>query len=234
MCKDYLLAFSQLNDPRLWKPVLWAILLSLGSIFITMALGGAFLLNSVNSLSHDLGSWMSWADGWLGGIAALLGTFFIGVLGYFFLANVYAAYLGIFLDDALDAVQLEHYPDREWNKPPGIIESCLGSIRFIIWSLFVYILAAPFLFIGYFIPPVGIVLQFLLGGYLLGREFGQLIELRLPKDQRLKKPGSLMHGTFAIILWSLPVVNLLAPLLLAVSLVHCRLRREKNLQIFPR
>lgn len=221
--RDYLLAFSQLNDSRLWKPVLWATLLSLGTIFIGMLLGGAVLFKFVDSFSQSLTGWISWTDGWMGGIAAILGTFFIGVLGYFFLASVYAAFLGIFLDDAIDAVHQAHYPDIKWNKPPGIIESTTLSLRFITWSLFVYLLASPLLFIGYFIPPIGLVLQYLLGGYLLSREYGQLIELRLPRDQRRKKPGSLPHGILAIFLWTFPIVNLLAPLLLAVSLVHNRL-----------
>lgn len=221
--KDYALAVSQLNDPRLWKPVLWATLLSLGTIFLIMVVGGAFLFQFFDSFSQRLTGWMSWADGWLGGLAAILGTFFIAMLGYFFLASVYAAFLGIFIDDALDAIREKHYPDAAWIKPPGMMESSVSSIRFIIWSLIVYVMACPFLLIGYLLPPIGLVLQYLLGGYLMGREYGQLIELRLPRDQRIKKPGTLLHGTLATFLWSFPILNLIAPLLLGVSLVHSRL-----------
>ena len=100
-------------------------------------------------------------------------------------------------------------PEAEWIKPPRVIESSIASLRFILWSLFVYIIASPILLIGYFIPPIGLVLQFLLGGYLLSREFAHLIELRLPRNKRIKKPGSLWHGTLAIFLWTLPLINLL-------------------------
>ena len=92
---------------------------------------------------------MSWADGWIKGVAVVVGTFFIGVLGYFFLASVYAAFLGIFIDDALDAVRELHYPDAPWIKPPGMIESTISSLRFIAWSLFIYLLASPLLLVGY-------------------------------------------------------------------------------------
>lgn len=222
------MAISQLQDPRLWKPVLWATLLSLGTIFVTTVLGGAFLFKSVNSFAEQLSGWMSWADGWISAMAVILGTFFIGALGYFFLSSVYAAFLGIFLDDALDAVREKHYPDKEWIKPPGMVGSSIASIRFILWSFLVYLIASPILLIGYFIPPIGLILQFLLGGYLLGREFGQLIELRLPRDQRIKKPGSTLYGTLTVFLWTLPLVNLLAPLLLAASLVHYRMGNHEN------
>ena len=39
---------------------------------------------------------MIWADGWMGGLAVFVGTVFIGALGYFFLASVYAAFIGLF------------------------------------------------------------------------------------------------------------------------------------------
>ena len=228
MIRDFSLAFSQLSDPRLWKPILWATLLSLGAIFITILIGGAFLFQLVDSFSNSLSGWMSWADGWIKGVAVVVGTFFIGVLGYFFLASVYAAFLGIFIDDALDAVRELHYPDAPWIKPPGMIESTISSLRFIAWSLFIYLLASPLFLVGYFIPPVGLVLQFLLGGYLLGREYGHLIELRMPRENRQKKPGRLAHGTIATFLWTFPLVNLVAPLVLGASLVHARLGTNKN------
>ena len=228
MIRDFSLAFSQLSDPRLWKPILWATLLSLGAIFITILIGGAFLFQLVDSFSNSLSGWMSWADGWIKGVAVVVGTFFIGVLGYFFLASVYAAFLGIFIDDALDAVRELHYPDAPWIKPTGMIESTISSLRFIAWSLFIYLLASPLLLVGYFIPPVGLVLQFLLGGYLLGREYGHLIELRMPRENRQKKPGRLAHGTIATFLWTFPLVNLVAPLVLGASLVHARLGTNKN------
>lgn len=226
--QDYFLASSQLRDPRIWKPVLWAILLSLGTIFVMVLLAGGLLFQFVGNLSSSLTGWMSWADGWLGGLAAVFGSLFIAMVGYFFLASVYAAFLGLFLDSALDAVQQEHYPDNAWEKPPGMVESSISSLRFILWSLVVYLLCSPLLLVAFFIPPLGLLLQILLGGFLLGREFGQVIEHRIPRKKRMRKPGSLVHGSIASFLWMFPLVNFLAPMLLATSLVHARLRRLKT------
>ena len=167
--KDYLFAISQLRDPRLWKPVLWATLLSLGSIFFTVLIAGTLIFQTVDSLSQSLTYWMSWADGWIEGLGVILGTILVGVLGYFFLASVYAAFLGLFLDGALDAVQQEHYPDNVWEKPPGMIASSISSLRFILWSLVIYLICSPLLLVAFFIPPLGLLLQILLGVFLLGR-----------------------------------------------------------------
>ena len=62
--RDYFLAASQLRDPKLWKPVLWAILLSLGTIFLMVLLVGGLLFQFVGNLNSSLTGWMSWADGW--------------------------------------------------------------------------------------------------------------------------------------------------------------------------
>ncbi len=226
MIRDYQLSFRQIPDPRIWKPVLWASLLSLGAIFLVLLAGGAYLYKFADSFSHHLDGWMSWADGWIQTISVMIGTLFLGILSYFFLSSVYAAFLGLFLDRALDAVREVHYPGSNWENPPGMIESTIASFRFILWSLVVYLLASPLLLVAYFIPPLGLVLQILLGGYLLGREFGQLVELRMPKNQRLIKPGRLAHGVIASLLWMFPLINLFAPMLLATALVHHRLGRQ--------
>jgi len=227
MLRDYYLAFLQITDSRMWKPVLWAIILSSVALLTCIIIGGAFLYQAFNSLTNNLAGWMSWADGWIEGLGVLFGTLLIGVLGYFFLASVYAAFLGIFLDGALDAVKEVHYPNADWINPPGIIESTISSLRFILWSLVVYLITSPLLIIGYLIPPIGLILQLFLGGYLLSKEYGQLVEMRIPHEQRRKKSGSLIHGTFATFLWAFPLINLIAPLLLGASLVHNRLGKER-------
>jgi len=226
--KDYLRAFAQLNDPRFWKPVLWATILSVFSILVCVLIGGGVIYQMAGSFSNKLTGWFGGLDGWFSGLAVMVGSLFIFGLGYFFLASVYAAFLGIFLDDALDAVHETHYPDAQWNPPPGIIESAIASLRFILWSLAVYTMASPLLLIGYFVPPVGIVLQILLGGHLLGREYSQLVELRLPIEKRSKTINRLSHGTIATVLWAIPLINLIAPLLLAASLVHCKFARDAH------
>ncbi len=228
MFRDYYLAFLQLTDSRLWKPVLWAITLSLVAILLCIIIGGAFLYQAFDSLTNNLAGWMSWADGWIEGLGVILGTLLLGMLGYFFLASVYAAFLGIFLDGALNAVKEVHYPNANWINPPGMIESTISSLRFILWSMVVYLIASPILIIGYLIPPLGLVLQLFLSGYLLNKEYGQLVEMRLPNEQRRKKTGSLMHGTFATFLWAFPPINFIAPLLLGASLVHHRLSEERQ------
>ena len=124
---------------------------------------------------------MSWADGWIEGLGVIFRYSLVGVLGYFFLASVYAAFLGIFLDGALDAVKEVHYPNANWINPPGMIESTISPYASFYGALVVYLIASPLLIIGYLIPPLGLVLQLFLSGYLLNKEYGQLVEIRATK-----------------------------------------------------
>ena len=84
MIRDFTLSFSQLSDPRLWKPILWATILSLGAIFITILIGGAFIFRMVDSFSNNLSGWMSWTDGWLEAVAVIVGTFLSACLAISF------------------------------------------------------------------------------------------------------------------------------------------------------
>ena len=45
---------------------------------------GTFLFQLADRFTAGLSGWMSWADGWIGGVVAVLGTFSIAALGYFF------------------------------------------------------------------------------------------------------------------------------------------------------
>lgn len=227
MIEDFKLAFSQLSDSRLWKPILWATVLSLVTIVLFIVLWINFFPALFDSFSIELPGWLSWADGWLGPIVGFASVLFMIFLGYFFFASVYAAFLGLFIDDVLDAVREAHYPDLPWVAPPKLTQSITLSLKFILWSLFVYLLASPLLLLGCFMPPIGLLLQYLIGGYLLGREYGQMVECRLPRDKRKKNPGGMLHGVATMFLWTFPVVNLIAPLLLAVSLTHARLGNKK-------
>ena len=184
------MAVTQLHDSRLWKPVLWATLLSLGTIFVAMLIGGTLVFQMVDSFSQSLTGWMSWADGWLGGLAAFLGTFFIGMVGYFFSGQCLCSIFGYFFGWCPGCSSSSPLPEADWTQPPSIIESTISSLRFILWSFLVYLMATPILLVGYFLPPIGIVLQFLLGGYLLSQNMVNLLKCGFPVTKGEKKPAN--------------------------------------------
>ena len=85
-------------------------------------------------------------------------------------------------------------------------------------------IAFPFFLIGWFIPPIGIAMQICLNGYLLGKEYGQLLAFRIQPNRENKKESYFQNGAFAACLWMIPVLNLFAPVLLAASVMHTRMK----------
>ena len=95
------------------------------------------------------------------------------------------------------------------------------------------LLASPLLILGWFIPPLGLSLQIFLNAYLLGKEYGHLVEFRIPKDQPASPvPKYFVNGMIASCIWIIPVLNLLAPILLAGSVLHTRINLRKLRRLF--
>ena len=114
-------------------------------------------------------------------------------------------------------------------KAPSISRSILFSLRILLLTLVWNFVCSPILILGWFIPPVGLTVQILLNGYLLGKEYGQLVEYRIPQNQSVSStPKYFTNGMIAAIIWIVPVVNLLAPILLAGSILHTRVRLGQN------
>ena len=117
MLNSYLLAFAQLKDPRIIKPLLWSSLLSITSLILFLVLGTSAVDWFFESLSENSTAWMGdWGE-WIKTATKILVFFFLLALSYFFFGAVHAAYLGLFLDGIVDAVRDKHYPEIKLTTP---------------------------------------------------------------------------------------------------------------------
>ena len=103
--------------------------------------------------SSTLQSWFGKGESWFRGFAQFLGGSLILVISYFFFAGIHGAFVGIFIDDILDAVHQKHYPEEPWQKPPAMMQSILFSGRILVMTFALNLLASPLLILGWFIPP---------------------------------------------------------------------------------
>ena len=105
----------------------------------------------------------------------------------------------------------------------------LFSARILFLTIFLNLIASPLLFLGWFIPPIGLSFQVILNGYLLGKEYGQLVEFRIPASQGISPtPKYFANGIMASVIWIVPFINLLAPILLAGSVLHSRIKNKSS------
>ena len=163
---------------------------------------------------------------WLDMLAAILS----GIGALFLLAVLFpvvvSAVVGLFLDDVAEAVERRHYPADPPGIALGLVPAALTGLRFAGLVLLVNLVALPFYLLLLFLPPFGLVLFYLVNGYLIGREYFDLVATRhLPADRAsaLRRAHGfrvVLAGAAGAFLFTLPLAALLAPLVTTAAFVH--------------
>jgi CysZ protein len=220
MFSDFSNAIGQLPDPRFRR----VLLMGLG---LTIALlAGATILFGwvVGWFVPDVVSLPFVGDvNWLSSVASWATVLLMLVLSVVLMVPVAAAFTGIFLDDVAEAVEERHYPGL---APVGKIplRDTLGdSISLIAVTVGVNLVALILLF---FVGPLAPVLFWAVNGYLLGREFFQMAAMRHEGREgatrlRRRHAGQIwLAGTLMAVPLSVPLVNLVMPVLGAATFTH--------------
>lgn len=210
MFTAYLRAFGQLFDPRIVKILGFSVLLSV-AVFGLLWSGIAWLLTQSELTSYWL---LEKILDVLGGVATIVTTFFVFPV-------VVSATIGLFLESVARAVEQRHYPDR---KPKGLplVAGILSSLRFLLKALVVNLVLLLFLFVPVLYPFAWLAAN----AYLLSREYFELVALRHldPKAARELRRSRRLQLFFAGLpaagLFAVPMVNLIAPVLVTMAMVH--------------
>ena len=211
MIPAFFRAFAQLGDPAFRRPLALGLAGAL-TVFACLWGGIVWLLTHTALFENP---WLDTTLDALGGLAALVLTFLL-------YPAVVAAIMGMFLDQAIDAVERRHYPTPEPPRPVGTAEQLGRALRLLGTALVFNLLALPI----YLIPGVNLVVFYTLNGYLLGREYFEMVAQRRldPQAMRLlwrrRRAGILLLGIGAAFISTIPVVNLLAPLIAAAAMTH--------------
>lgn len=211
MLKSFSQGISQLGDGRTQK-ILW---LSVGAAVLAFALLWAavgYLLTATRLFEMV---WLEWAVDLLGGLATL-------VLTWFLFPGVVTAVVGLFLEDIAEAVEARHYPGLPPAQGLDLGQAVLTALRYLGTVVLVNLGLLVFLVV----PPVFPFVFYAANGYLLSREFFELVAQRrvgAGEMRRLRKRhrGRLfVAGVIITVLLTVPVVNLLAPVVATAAMVH--------------
>jgi uncharacterized protein involved in cysteine biosynthesis len=152
-----------------------------------------------------------------------LGGFAVVGLAWVLFPGIAGLVVSLFLDRVAGAVEARYYPGLGAARRQGFGELFLGGLRFAGVSILLNLLALP---IYLFVPAINLVVFLLLNGYLLSREYFELVALRraAPKDvTRLRKAHSMqmmLVGILFAFLLTVPIVNLIAPVFATAAMVH--------------
>lgn len=213
-------SLGQLGDPRfqsvLWKGIGLTIGLLVAVTWGFVSLIGWFVPDTVS---------LPWIGdiGWTDDVLSFAAVGLMMLLSVFLMVPVASAFTGIFLDDVADAVEDRHYP----GLPPAPRLSISAMISDSLAFLGVLLLANLLLLVIYLITgPLAPLLFWAVNGFLLGREYFQMAAMR-----RLGREGAIalrkrhlgtiwLAGILMAIPLSVPLVNLLVPILGAATFTH--------------
>ena len=213
-------AMGQIGDPRFRKVLLLGVGLTLALLIIAYA-GVLWLVQSAvgDSTTLPLIGEVTWLGDLLGGASLLL----MIVLSVFLMVPVASAITSMFLDVVAQAVEDRHYP----SLPPAVNVPFGEALRDTINFLGVIVGANTLALILYAIfTPLAPFIFWALNGYLLGMEYFTLVAIRRVgriEAKALRRTNRMtiwLAGVLMALPLSLPIVNLLIPIMGAATFTH--------------
>jgi CysZ protein len=159
---------------------------------------------------------LDWLLDLLGGVTVLL-------LSWLLFPSVVTLVMGLFIERVAAAIEALDYPGREPPRRQPIGEILGASLRLTGLTLVLNLLALP---LYLFLPGINLLLFLGLNGYLLGREYFEVVALRRlesapARSLRHRFGGRVFFGGVIIAgLFALPLVNLVAPVIATAFMVH--------------
>lgn len=212
---------GQLGDPAFRGLLLRSFGYAIAAMLCLWGLGWLLLLGTATFEN-------TWLEGLLdlGGFAAIL------LLTVFLFPGFVTLGLSFFLEDILATVERRDYPDLPAPRQQGFGELLTITAKFAGVMIVLNLLFLPV----YFFPVLGAVLFLGLNGYLLGREYYELVALRrfaaeeAKAFQRAHRGSLFFTGLFIALLSTVPGLNLAVPALGAAMMLHLfeRLRRRQT------
>ena len=195
----------------------------LSILAITVVLNIALLLAIWFGVGYALTETTFFSSGWLEWLADLasgFGTVVVTVILFPALATII---LSMFLDSAAAKVARRHYPWLPEGRDQPFGEMLGETLRFLVVMIVANLIVLP---IYLLLPAVNLVVFLLLNGYLLGREYFEMIAVRYVPGRearrlRARHRFSILSGGILIALaMMIPIVNLVAPLWAVALMVH--------------
>jgi CysZ protein len=162
------------------------------------------------------------AIGWLDTVIDVLGGMATLVLSWLLFPAVVSTTTGFFLEDVADAVERRHFPQLPPVRRQPLEEIVVSALKFLAVLVALNLVVLIFLFV----PPVFPFVFYAVNGYLLGREYFELVAARrlepdAVRSLRRRHGGTLfVSGILIALLLTVPVVNFLAPLIGTAAMVH--------------
>lgn len=223
---DFIKAVNQLTDKRFMRVLFFGLALTVALLFGIYALF-LTLINSFGpeALTIPFVGEVTWVKDLLGWGSLL----FMILLSFLLMVPVASAFTGLFLDDVAKAVEQKHYPHLPSTPRIPFRDSLQDTLNFLGLLIGANILAILLYMVMNVFSPLAF---WAINGYLLGREYFQMAAMRRLGRVGAKELGKQhrfeiwVAGILMTIPLTIPLVNLLIPVLAAATFTHMFHRLE--------
>lgn len=208
-------SFGQLSDPAIvrivWKSTVFALLLLIALVIAIWVLLGWL-------------RFFEWA--WLDSTIDVLGGLSTLFIAWLLFPVAATAIVGFYLEDVADAVDRRHYPQLPDARRQTVAEAIRATSAFALVALGLNLLLLPFYLLLLFFPPAYFLLFYSVNGYLIGREYFEVVAFRRMDTahakalRRLNLGRVFFAGVLIAFLLTIPLVNLVVPVVATMFMVH--------------
>jgi uncharacterized protein involved in cysteine biosynthesis len=218
MIAAFIKALGAVRDGEV-RRLFWIGVLGALAILILLVLVLGYLIARLQVVGTDWGGWSDWAE-WgldlLSGVAVLFLVWitFPGVVGIV---------TGFLLERVAGRIEELDYRGQPPAREQGTWEAVRLASRFALVSIGLNLLALPIYFL---LPVINLMVFYGLNGYLLGREYFELVALRRLDEHSVRAlrrsyQGSIfLSGALIAFITTIPLLNLAAPVVATAFMVH--------------
>ena len=212
MITALLRAIQELFTPPLRGVVVLSLAVAVAS-FAALWVGVAILL-------HNTALFGWWPLDWL---IDVFGAFAILLLSWLLFPAVVTLVMGFYLDRVAAAVEARDYPGLEPARGTPLYDIVVATLRLMMLTVALNLLVLPLYLL---LPGINFFVFLGLNGYLFGRTYFEVVALRrldrgTATAVRRRFAGRVFIGGLVITgLFSLPLVNLIAPVIATAFMVH--------------
>ena len=211
MLRALIKAVEQLPE----RGVRGAVVLSIGGTLV----GAVVLFGAVTWVLRRTtvfeAAWLEWLTDIASGVAA-------GVLMVVLFPAVVVGVAGLLTDGVARAVEAKHYPEAGPGRAQPIGEAVWNAVKFLALVVAVNIVALPL----YLLPGPNLIVFAAVNGYLMGREFFELVAVRHMTARegnvlrRSRRGRVFLAGVVIALASTVPLLNLIVPVLGTAFMVH--------------
>jgi uncharacterized protein involved in cysteine biosynthesis len=211
MLGAFVKALAQLRERTFWRVVRNSLLIT-AATFIGLYLVVWLVLSHVSIAE-------TW---WIDILVDVLGGLTVIALTWFLFPAIISLVMSFYLERIIDTVEQRYYPQLPPPTPLPLWQNVGVALKFTAVTVLVNLIVLPL----YLIPGLNVIIFYGMNGYLLSREYFELVALRRltpAKARPLRRSNALrlfIAGLLITALLTIPLVNLLAPLIAAAFMVH--------------